>query len=290
MRLIVKEKLYDDEYIGKFTDLPLLVRMDTLKLLRAEEVMPYFRPPQERRETILLKRGEKAPSPIKTRGQQCISENLLIEWGNFVIWDKQKNLLFPVTRDEVGMYFKEKGIKPAIEGEYEVMIQGNKVKVRPVYSFISPYILDNFNPETVAKITWAPKEAISNLAHEIVMNKGKTLFAVGMGPNQFFNGDLKDRAIFLICALWGNLGTHGGNIGSFAGNYRTAYFDGIGQYIMEDPFAPELQEERNAPVKTCFKFESAHYYGHGDKHLRVGNKLFMGKTHLPTPTKISDVL
>lgn len=232
--IIIKEKLYDEEYIEKFTDLPLLVRMDTLKLLRAEEVMPYFQPPQERREIILLKREEKAPPPIKTRGQQCISEDLLSEWGNFVMWDKQKNIPFP---------------------------------------------------ETIAKITWAPKEAISNLAHEIAMNKGKTLFAVSMGPNQFFNGDLKDRAIFLICALTGNIGTHGGNIGSFAGNYRTAYFDGIGQYIMEDPFAPELQEERNAPVKPYFKFESAHYYSHGDKPLRVGNKLFTGKPHLPTPTK-----
>ncbi|MHC4511808.1 MAG: molybdopterin oxidoreductase, partial [Planctomycetota bacterium] len=106
-----------------------------------------------------------------------------------------------------------------------------------------------------------------------------------MGPNQFFNGDLKDRAMLLVCALTGNIGTHSGNIGSYAGNYRAAYFDGIGQYIKENPFDIELDESKKAKIKGYFKFESAHYYNHRDKPLRVGNKNFTGKTHMPTPTK-----
>jgi anaerobic selenocysteine-containing dehydrogenase len=36
--VIMREKLYDADYVRRFTDLPLLVRADTLKLLRAEEV------------------------------------------------------------------------------------------------------------------------------------------------------------------------------------------------------------------------------------------------------------
>ena len=43
---------------------------------------------------------------------------------------------------------------------------------------------------------------------------GTTLFAVGMGPNQFFNNDHKDRDTFLLAALTGNIGHIGGNVGS----------------------------------------------------------------------------
>jgi len=298
--VIMKEGLYDKEYIKKYTDLPFLVRMDNLKLLRAEEVIPDFKPPEDRRDTIVLKKGDKAPSPMGAGGKQCISEELLNEWGNFVLWDKNKNAPVGITRDDVGKYFEEKNINPALEGEYEVDISlglsakrietkrietKKQVKVTTVYSLVSKYIMDNFDPDTTSEITWAPKEAIISLARQIAENKGKTLIAVGMGPNQFFNGDLKDRAIFLVCSLTRNIGTHSGNIGSYAGNYRAAYFDGIAKYIKEDPFNIELDEKKSSKIRGYFKFESAHYYNHGSKPLRVGNKLFTGKSHMPTPTK-----
>lgn len=284
-QVIMKEKLYDEEYVKSSTDLPLLVRMDNLKLLRAEEVLPDFKAPQDRRDTLVVKKGEKAPLPLKAAGRQCIAEDLLNSWGNFVVWDKNKKALAPVTRDEVNKYFIEKGMDPELDREFEVEIKGQKVKVRTVYSIINQYLMDNFDPESVSKITWAPKEAIVGLARQIAQNRGQTLIAVGMGPNQFFNGDLKDRALLLVCALTRNIGTHSGNIGSYAGNYRAAYFDGIGQYILENPFDIELDEKKKARPKGYFKFESAHYYNHSDKPLRVGNKNFTGKSHMPTPTK-----
>lgn len=283
--VIMEEKLYDEDYIKKFTDLPFLVRMDTLKWLRAEEIFSDFEAPKQRRDTLILKKGKKAPSSIKAGGNQCISEELLSAWGNFVVWDRKTKSPFPITRDDMGRYFKERDIDPALDREFEVEIKGKKVKVRTVFSLIRQYIRDNFDLKTASKITWASEEAISNLARDIAKNRGKTLIAVGMGPNQFFNSDLKDRAIFLVCALTRNIGTHSGNIGSYAGNYRAAYFDGIGQYIVEDPFHIELDEKKNAKTRGYFKFESAHYYNHGDKPLRVGRKLFTGKSHMPAPTK-----
>lgn len=285
--VIMKEKLYDEEYVKASTDLPLLVRMDNLKLLRAEEVIPDFVPPkhEDRRDTTVLKKGEKSPVPFRAKGHQVIPEELLEEWGSFVVWDKNKNALAAVVRDEVGKYFKDTGIDPVIDGEYEVEIDGEKVTVKTVYNLIWKYIKENFDPESVEKITWAPREATEGLARQIAENRGQTLIAVGMGPNQFFNGDLKDRAMLLVCALTRNIGTHSGNVGSFAGNYRAAYYDGIGQYIKEDPFNIELDETKKVKVKGYFSFESAHYYNHMDKPLRVGNKNFTGKTHMPTPTK-----
>jgi nitrate reductase alpha subunit len=64
-----------------------------------------------------------------------------------------------------------------------------------------------------------------------------------MGPNQFYNSDLKDRAIFLVAALTRNVGFPGGNVGSYAGNYRIALFGGIGVFGLEDPFAPQTDPE-----------------------------------------------
>jgi nitrate reductase alpha subunit len=283
--VIMEEKLYDTEYVKSRTDLPLLVRMDTLKLLRAEDAIPGFKPPEERRDTKVIAKGEKTPPGVKAGGAQCISEELLDQWGSFVVWDKDKDAPAAVTRDDVGQYFETVGVDPELDGEYDVEIEGKKVKARTVYSLISQYLKDNFDLESVSKLTWAPKEAIESLARQIAENNGNTLIAVGMGPNQFFNGDLKDRAMLLVCALTANIGTHSGNIGSYVGNYRASYFDGMGQYIKEDPFDIELDDKKKAKLKGYFKFESAHYYNHRDKPLRVGNKNFTGKTHMPTPTK-----
>lgn len=283
--VILNEKLYDENYVKKYTDLPLLVRMDSLKLLRAEEVIEGFNPPEQMRDTLILKEGEKAPPPIKSAGKQVVFEKLLKEWGNFVVWDRKTNSPKPLTRDDIGRYLEEKEIDPELDGEFVVEINGERVKVRTVFGLIRDYILGNFDPDTVARLTWAPQKAVESLARQIASNKGATLIVCGMGPNQFFNGDFKDRAISLVCALARNIGTHSGNIGSYAGNYRAAYFDGIAQYIAEDPFNTELDGTKPARVRGYVKFESAHYYGHDSKPLRLGNKLFRGKTHIPTPTK-----
>ncbi len=284
-QVILKERLYDEQYVKSFTDLPLLVRMDNLKLLRAEAVFPDFKVPAERRDTVVFRKGQTIPEPIQAGGKQYIAEELLEEWGNFVVRDANTDSFVPVTRDEVGKYFLQKNVDPVLEGEYELEIKGKKIRVRTVLSLISQNLNDSYDPDTVSKVTWAPKEAIVSLARQIAENRGQTLIVVGMGPNQFFNGDLKDRAILLVCALTRNIGTHSGNIGSFAGNYRAAYFDGIGQYINENPFSAQLDESKPAEVKGFFKYESAHYYNHDSKPLRVGNTLFTGKTHIPTPTK-----
>ncbi|MCP4397446.1 MAG: molybdopterin-dependent oxidoreductase, partial [bacterium] len=155
--VIMRDKLYDEEYVESFTDLPLLVRMDTLKLLSAEDVIADFQAPAEHRDTVVMKAGESAPPPIKSEGKQHIPESLIDEWGNFVVWDKNKNAAVPITRDDVHKYFKEKGIKPELEFDGELqLLDGETVKVRSVYSLTWEYIRENFDPETTSKITWAP--------------------------------------------------------------------------------------------------------------------------------------
>ncbi|MBI1950020.1 MAG: molybdopterin-dependent oxidoreductase, partial [Acidobacteria bacterium] len=279
--VIMRGKLYDAGYVKDWTDLPVLVRMDTLQYLRAEEVFGAGQAPLSN-QTQVFKDGDPLPPPGAQR-DLLIPENLRKEWGDFVWWDRAKMAPRPLTRDQVG---GRSGVgDPLLEGTVEVTLaDGRKIACRPVFDLIREYA-DHFDPATVEEITWAPRAAVEQLAREIARRPGKTLFAIGMGPNQFFNNDNKDRDIFLLAALTGNVGKISGNVGSYAGNYRVALFNGAPQYIAEDPFDLELDPGKPARVRMCWRPESAHYYNHEDKPLRTGTRLHTGKGHMPAPTK-----
>src|SRR5512145_934522 len=75
-RLMIDRKQYDEGFVKKFTDFPLLVRTDTLKRLRAHEVFPGYK-------TTL---GPDGPS-MKIQGLTAEQHARL---GDFVVWDAQK--------------------------------------------------------------------------------------------------------------------------------------------------------------------------------------------------------
>ncbi|MFN3973743.1 MAG: molybdopterin-dependent oxidoreductase [Dehalococcoidia bacterium] len=284
--VIIRDRLYDEAWVKATTDLPLLVRMDTLKLLRASDIIKDYQPAELTNFVRILKPGE-APPPTLTQDAQQVPQALRQEWGDFAVWDSKANAPRVITRDQVGEKFTALGIDPALEGTFTVTTtDGKQVEVRPVFSLVKDY-LASLDPKTVSGITWLAPEAIESLARQIAENKGQAILAHGMGPNHFFNNDLKDRALFLVASLTRNIGFMGGTLGSYAGNYRGAYFNGLPAYIAEDPFNPELDPSKPPRVKSYYKMESAHYYNYGDRPLRVGNKLFTGKTHVPTPTKFA---
>ena len=278
--VILRDKLYDAEYVKQWTDLPLLVRMDTLKELRAQEV--FGGKQAHLKNTRVVGANDRVP-PAGQHTDQIVAEKLRAEWGDFVWWDRATNSPRALTRDEVG---KNSNIKdPQLDGSIEVTLHdGKKVRCRTNFDLIQEYAA-HFTPKTTQELTWAPATAVEQLARLIAKAPGTTLFAIGMGPNQFFNNDNKDRDLFLLAALTGNVGKLGGNVGSYAGNYRTALFNGSPQYINENPFDIELDPGKPARPKQYWKAESAHFYNHEDHPLRVGKKLLTGSTHMPCPTK-----
>jgi nitrate reductase alpha subunit len=284
--VIIKEKTYDAKYVKNFTDLPLLVRTDTLKLLGAADIIPNYQS-AELTNTMHVMTPEESPDPNFDQPTQYVRQALRDKWGDFVVWDSQNDQPFVISRDQVGEHFTKLGVDPALEGEFTVTTtNGAQVKVRPLFAIITEYLAE-FDPQRVSKITWAPVEAIESLARQIAANPGATLLTHGMGPNHFFNADLKDRALFLVAALTNNIGHLGGSPGSYAGNYRVALFNGLPQYITEDPFHIELDPAKAPKTKSYLSYESAHYFSYGDRPLRVGNKLFTGAGHLSTPTKFT---
>ncbi len=278
--VILRDKLYDATYVKEWTDLPMLVRMDTLKNLRAKDV---FGGDLEALKNTHVQGAAEKDTPAGTHTDQIVGEKLRAEWGDYVWWDRSKNEPRKLTRDMIG---KDSNVTdPLLEGSVEVTLaNGSKVRCRPVFDLVKEYAA-HFTPKTVEELTWAPAAAIEQLARLFAKEPGTTLFAIGMGPNQFFNNDNKDRDLFLLAALTGNVGKLTGNVGSYAGNYRVALFNGAPQYINENPFDIELDPAKPARPKQYWRAESAHFYNHGDHPLRVGKKLLTGSSHIPVPTK-----
>ena len=283
-QVIISKRLFDPDFVRGSTDLPFLVRMDTLQPLRPEEVIVNYKAP-ELGSIKFLKGGEKAPSGLLQKDQMA-PESMRGDFRPSVIFDMKAKKFHAVTRDEFGHNFLEKGLDPALNFQKTVsLLDGTKVKVRTVFDMTVEYLNKNFTPEKTSQVTGAPAKAVVSLAMDIAKNKEHTLFACGMGPNQFFNADLKDRAIFLVAALTRNVGFAGGNVGSYAGNYRAALLGGEPQYVLEDPFNPQLGETEKVTTRKAFHYESIHYFNYGDRPLRQGNKLFTGEGHTPAPTK-----
>ncbi|MEM4297324.1 MAG: molybdopterin-dependent oxidoreductase [Nitrososphaerota archaeon] len=282
--VLIRDRLYDEKFVKSFTDLPLLVRMDNLKLLRARDVIDGYTPSPLNNFTVVLKQGEQPP-PLQLQKDQIIPEQLRAEWDDFMVWDYKTRQPRVVTRDQVGEHFTGLDLDPALEDEFEIrLVDGSSVTVRPAFDLIKQY-LEHFDPYTVSEITWAPPESIEELARLIAANKTRTLFVEGMGPNHFYHSDLKDRGIILVASLTNNIGHFGGTVGSYAGNYRMELLNGVLQWVTEDSFKPELDPSKPARQRKYWKEESAHYYAYDDRPLRISGKLFTGKTHMPSPTK-----
>jgi nitrate reductase alpha subunit len=284
-QVIIAEGLYDAAFVKRFTDLPTLVRMDTLEPLLARDVFPGHRESELANWTRVLQPGE-APPPTPAQDGMAIPASLRGEFADRVVWDTRRRGPVAVSRDQVGDHFARTGIDPALEGSFDVTLaDGRTVRARPVFDLTREYLDASMTPAVVSTLTWAPEAAIVSLARDIARHAGRTLFCMGMGPNQFFNNDLKDRAVFLVAALTGSIGRHGGNVGSYAGNYRTTLFSGVPRYAAEDPFAPQLDPAGAPRIRSYVRYESLHYYAAGEVVHRAGTKQFTTGAHVPTPTK-----
>jgi len=284
-QVMIAEGRYDAQFVRRFTDLPSLVRMDTLARLKATDVFPGQKDSALENWSHVIPKGETAPSTPKQNGVQ-IPEALAGEFADYVVWDQKSGGPKPLSRDQLGEWFDATGLDPALTGTFTVTLaDGTTVEARPVFDLTKEYLDENMTPAQVRAITWAPEDGIRSLARDIAASGGRTLIAVGMGPNQFWNNDNKDRAIFLVLALAGSLGRNGGNIGSYSGNYKNTLFSGVPKWTMEDPFHPQLEPHGEVKTKYYLRPESMHYWANGERIMKAGTKTITAGAHCPTPTK-----
>lgn len=284
-RWLMDNDAYDADFVKRFTDLPLLVRADNLKRLRADEVFPGYTPG-------LDPQGASFELQGLTREQY---EQL----GDYVIYDSRTGLE-PVTREDVGDAIDAKGVDPLLEWSGTVrLVDGAQVEALTLWSAYHEHLQD-YDLETVAEITSAPIKMIEQLAKDIA-TLSPVAIHIGEGINHWFHATLANRAQFLPLMLTGNIGKPGAGCYTWAGNYKAALFQGSPQtgpgfkgWVAEDPFDPNL--DLNAQGKDIHahgytKDEEPAYWNHSERPLIVetpkyGRKVFTGGTHMPTPTKV----
>ncbi|MCH7738675.1 MAG: molybdopterin-dependent oxidoreductase [Chloroflexi bacterium] len=282
--LIMREGTYKDDFVKKFTDFPTLVRTDTHKVLRAEDVpsAPLIDPG----ETWLDEKG----APVQTVPQELkTSPVLMTKAGNPIA----------ASRTGVGENFEtglaNNGLSLSdIEMDWsgEVQTKDGPVQARTVFNLYLE-LTEEYTLENTELITGIPQATIRRLTDDIVAAKSVG-FLTGMGSNMYFHNDLINRSQYLVATLTGNVGKLGGNVGSYAGNYKAPVFNGLPSYISEDPFDQTMDPDvdgRDIKKRNTIKFESVHFWDHGDKPLIIetpsdGRVVLTGESHMPSPTKV----
>jgi len=284
-RWLMDNEKYDADFVKRFTDFPLLVRLDTLKRLSAADVFPNYEP------------GLDPNGP--SFAQHGLTREQYEKLGDYVVRDASGGFK-AITRDDVGDALTQKGIDPVLDWSGKVeLADGSQVEVMTLWAMYVEH-LQEYDLDTVAEITNAPRHLIEQLAEDIATMTPVALH-IGEGINHWFHATLANRAQFLPLMLTGNIGKPGAGCYTWAGNYKAALFQGSPQtgpgfkgWVAEDPF--DMNLDADAPGKVIHahaytKDEEPAYWNHSERPLIVdtpkyGRKVFTGKTHMPTPTKV----
>ncbi|HSE45405.1 MAG TPA: molybdopterin-dependent oxidoreductase [Gemmatimonadales bacterium] len=285
-KLLMDRNLYDAPFVKQFTDFPLLLRADSLKRLSAADVFPGYTP------------GLSPDGPsFKIQG---LTKPQYDKLQDYVVYDAKSNSLKPVTREDVGTRLTDKGLDPQLDYRGTITLaNGQQVEVLTLWEAYKVHLQD-YDLDTVAEISGSPKDKIEQLATDIATIKPVAIH-VGEGINHWFHATLHNRATHLPLMLTGNVGKPGAGCYSWAGNYKAALFQGTPEtgpgfkgWVAEDPF--EMNLDPNARGKDIHahaysRDEEPAYWDHGDQALivdtpKAGRKVFTGKTHMPTPTKL----
>ncbi len=284
-KILLDEGWYDADFVRRFTDFPLLVRTDTLKRLRPEEVIKGYKP-----------KDIKAGPSYTIQG---LTDEQRAKIGDFTVWDAKAGKVVALSRDEVGQHMP---VEAALTGTFTVTLtDGKKVEVMPIFEMYKRHLAD-FDLKTVQEISGAAPELVRRLAEDIwqTTRAGHPVsIHIGEGINHYFHATLHNRATYLPLILTGNIGKHGAGVCTWAGNYKGALLQasswsgpGVAAYTHEDPFKPVLDEKAvltHEHLRHLSDGEDPSYWACGEKILAMqtpqGRKVFTGKTHLPTPTK-----
>ena len=286
-KIMLDNKWYLPEFCRQFTDFPLLVRVDTLRRLRPQDLDAAYKP----------KDISSGPS-YKVQG---LTEGQRQRIGDFCVWDEEQKKVVAITRDDVGEKMK---VPAALDGSYKVKLaDGRLVEVMPVLEMYRRHLAD-YDEKTVEEISGAPAHLVRRLAEDIwkTTQAGHPVaIHIGEGINHYFHATLHNRATYLPLMLTGNIGKHGAGCHTWAGNYKGALFQasawsgpGASTYMHEDPFNPVLDEQARltrANVRHTSDVEDPSYWACGERTQTVvlprgGPRNFTGQTHLPTPTKV----
>jgi complex iron-sulfur molybdoenzyme family reductase subunit alpha len=190
-RLLLERGWINKTYVAEQTDMPLLVRRDTHRFLRAAD--------------------------MKAGGADDI----------FYLWDRSTGQPVPAPacqglRKQSGdtpASLRLDGFDPALEGTFTVTLaDGKQVEVGTVFELLKQE-LANYPLDRVARETGLPAAEIEAMAHDLGTRR-PAMIIHGAGTNHWFHNDSINRAMILLVALTGNVGVNGGGFNHYVGQER----------------------------------------------------------------------
>ncbi|MEA3372519.1 MAG: molybdopterin-dependent oxidoreductase [Campylobacterota bacterium] len=219
IQVILDQKLYKPEFMKQYTDLSFLVDVETQKMIRRSD-MEY---------------AENKEEHYKYEDSfYCMNAN-----------DK-KPALMPGSHgsDTRTLRLKEFGIKPELEGEWEIIdMHGHTRKVTTVFEMLKKSAA-KFVPEATKDITGVHPDTVVQLAKDIALPKVVEI-TTGFSLNKYFNGMMTIWNVASICGLTGRMGPYGGlntenefqlsglgALSGFSGKYAPRFGSGfVGEFM-----------------------------------------------------------
>ena len=198
-RIILENGWIDSSFIRSFTDLPLLVRMDTGERLRASD--------------LNLGKQDEFVAVLPT--------SLAKGESNDTLQDASRPFhLVPVSPESLDIEGVE---RLALDGLYNVEIEGKSVTVRPAMALLREHLQqEQYSLSHVSQKTGLDPDSILELARSYAQNRPAQII-IGMGVNHRFHGDLVIRSILLLGALTGGFGKPGQSVDIYSGQHHVRF-------------------------------------------------------------------
>ncbi|WP_435101407.1 molybdopterin-dependent oxidoreductase [Halarchaeum sp. P4] len=180
---IVEEGLYDAAHLKEQSDMPLLVRADTGKYLRASDLDMG----NEKTLLMLDQQGEVRVAP-----------------GSLGVRD--------------GKYDADASISLDFDPQLDVDTTIEGIPVTTVWTKLRERLAE-YTPKAVHEETRVGEETLQRVAREFA-NADKAKIIHGKGVNDWYHNDLGNRAIQLLCTLTGNMGENGTGFDHYVGQEK----------------------------------------------------------------------
>jgi anaerobic selenocysteine-containing dehydrogenase len=173
LNVVISERLYDKDFIEKWTNASHLIRKDSGKLLRENEI-----------------NGSGSAD-------------------NFVVWDLNRKR--PSVWDTKELQFTSQEVNPALDGEFPIRLAGGQnILAEPVWTVYCRRVAE-YTPEKVSGITWVPEKEIIEAARLYARSKPATIHW-GLAIDSTPAVTPTAQAIINLWCITGNLDIPGGNV------------------------------------------------------------------------------
>ena len=175
-QVLIEEELIDRDFLVEQTDLPLLVRDDTHRYLRAADM-------------------ESGGSEEEFYSYREDAE------GQTIVPSNKRTLELD-------------GVRPELEGHFDVRLaNGEEVSVQTVFSLLKERLAD-YTPEKASALCGTPPGVIRDLARRFAAAKAASMVTTS-NFGKYYHGNLIERTQALVFALTGNYGKKGSGFVAF---------------------------------------------------------------------------